>query len=54
MTLDESNEIAERIEIRAELDPHAAEALQLEIRRLAALHGVEIAELRVQKESSRQ
>jgi hypothetical protein len=40
----------ERIEITGELDPHAVAALQLEIRRLAERHGVDIVELRCEKE----
>ena len=42
---------AERIEITGCLDREAAEALQLEIRRLARLHGVEIADLKIEATS---
>jgi hypothetical protein len=40
----------DRIEIRGELDPHAAEALRLEIGRLAKHHGIDIVEFRMEKE----
>lgn len=40
---------AERIEITGSLDREAAEALRLEIRRLARLHGVEIADLKIEE-----
>ena len=38
-----------RFEITGCLDREAAEALQLEIRRLAKLHGVEIEDLRIEE-----
>lgn len=38
-----------RIEATADLDRHAAEALSLEIRRLARRHGVDIKELRIDR-----
>jgi type IV pilus biogenesis protein CpaD/CtpE len=41
----------ERIEIKGQLDPHAAAAMQLEIRRLAEQHGIDIVEFRCEKES---
>ena len=41
-------EIAERVEIVGELDPHDAEALQLELRRLAKGYGGAIAELSIE------
>lgn len=37
------------IKILGNLDRHAAEALQLEIRRLARRHGVEIDEFRIEE-----
>jgi hypothetical protein len=43
-------EVVHRMEIGGDLGRHAAEALQLEIRRLAKRHGVEIADLRIEKE----
>jgi hypothetical protein len=43
------HEAARRIEITGTLDRHALEALQLEIRRLAKLHGVEITGLQVKR-----
>jgi hypothetical protein len=43
------HETAHRIEITGTLDRHALEMLQLEIRRLAKLHGVEIKGLRVER-----
>jgi hypothetical protein len=42
----------ERIEITGELDAHQAAALQLEIRRLAEQHGIEIVEFRCEKASA--
>jgi hypothetical protein len=45
-------ELAERIEIVGELGPHDAEALQLELRRLAKRYGVAIDELSVEKSRS--
>jgi len=41
-------ELAARIEIVGELDPHAAEALQLELRRLAKRYGGAIDELSIE------
>jgi type IV pilus biogenesis protein CpaD/CtpE len=41
----------ERIEIKGELDAHAAAALQIEIRRLAKQHGIDIVELRCEKDN---
>jgi len=38
-----------RVELSAELDRHALEALRLEIERLARRYGIEIAEIRVDK-----
>lgn len=35
-----------RVEVTGELDPHAVEAIRLEIRRLARRHGVEVKECR--------
>lgn len=40
---------SQRIEVTAELDPHAAELLRLEIGRLARRHGVEIKAFRIEK-----
>lgn len=42
---------AQRIEVTAELDRHAAEALTLEVRRLARRHGVDIKEVRIEREA---
>ncbi len=39
----------DRIEIRGDLDRHAAEALYLEIRRVARRYGLDIREFRVEK-----
>jgi hypothetical protein len=41
--------VRQRIEITGDMDRKAVEALQLEIRRLARLHGVRIAELRIER-----
>ena len=38
-----------RIEVTADLDGHAVEALYLEIRRLAKRYGVDIKEFRIEK-----
>jgi hypothetical protein len=38
-----------RVEIDGMLDRHAAEALRLEIRRLAKHYGVEISEIRIER-----
>jgi hypothetical protein len=43
------HEAVHRIEITGTLDRHALEALQLEIRRLAKLHGIEITGLQVER-----
>ena len=41
--------VRQRIEITGDLDRKAVEALQLEIRRLARLQGVEITDLRIER-----
>lgn len=38
-----------RIELAGDLDRHAAEALQLEVRRLAKRHGIDIEEVRMEE-----
>ena len=45
----DSAEAGYRIEITGTLNPHEMEVLQLEIRRLAKRHGVEIKGLRVER-----
>ena len=45
----ETPEVVPLIRIIGELDPHAAEALQLEICRLAKRYGVEVQGFRVEK-----
>lgn len=45
----DSHRVVDRIEIAGDLDRHAVEALQLEIRRLAKRYGVEIKGLRIEK-----
>jgi hypothetical protein len=42
-------QVCQRIEITGDMDRKAVEALQLEIRRLARLHGVGIADLRIER-----
>jgi uncharacterized protein (DUF58 family) len=42
----------ERLEVVGDLDAAAAEALRLEIRRLARRHGVAVLELRIDRQSS--
>lgn len=46
---DKQSEIAEILEISGGLDRHAVEVLQLEIRRLATLHSVEIDKVHLEK-----
>ena len=46
MKKDTAGEVC-RIEISGDLDRHAAEALQLEVRRLAKRYGVDIKEIRI-------
>jgi hypothetical protein len=41
----------ERLEAEGELDAHAAEALRVQIRRLARLHGIELDELTIAREA---
>lgn len=41
--------VGQRIEITGDLDRTAVEALQLEIRHLARLHGVRIADVRIDR-----
>jgi hypothetical protein len=40
-----------RLHAEGELDAHAAEALRLQIRRLARAHGIELDELRIEREA---
>lgn len=42
-----SGERIPRVEISGRMDRHAAEALRLELRRLAKRHGVDIEEVRI-------
>ena len=42
------DQVVHQIEISGDLGRHVVEALQLEIRRLARRHGVEITELRIE------
>ena len=44
-----SDERIHRVEISGRMDRHAAEALQLELRRLAKRHGVDIKEVRIER-----
>ena len=41
----------ELIELIGDLEPHAAEALRLELRRLARRHDVEVTDLRVERDT---
>jgi hypothetical protein len=45
----DSTRAVRRIELTGDLDRHAAEALQLEIRRLAKRYGIEIEECRIEE-----
>lgn len=45
----DSTWVVRRIELTGDLDRHAAEALQLEIRRLAKRYGIEIEEFRIEE-----
>ncbi len=40
---------APRVEISGDLDRHAAEALRLEIRRMARRYGIDIKEIRIER-----
>jgi len=51
MDTDSPDDDSELIELIGDLEPHAAEALRLELRRLARRHGVEITDLRVDRDS---
>ena len=44
-----SDERIPRVEISGRMDRHAAEALQLEVRRLAKRHRVDIKEVRIDR-----
>ena len=44
-----SDERIPRVEISGRMDRHAAEALQLELRRLAKRHGLDIKEVRIDR-----
>jgi hypothetical protein len=44
-----SGERIPRVEISGRMDRHAAEALQLEVRRLAKRHGVDIKDVRIDR-----
>ena len=46
MAEQDPSEAIARVEVTGELDPHAVEAIRLEIRRLARRHGVEVKECR--------
>jgi hypothetical protein len=50
MTTENTARQNDRIEIKGQLDPHAAEALRMEIGRLAKQHGIDIVESRWEKE----
>jgi len=45
----DSTRAVRRIELAGDLDRHAAEALQLEIRRLAKRYGIDIEEFRIEE-----
>lgn len=45
--MDDAEEF-ETLEITGALDPHAAEALRLEIRRLARQHGIELGRVTIE------
>ncbi len=49
MEEEESHGVMHRIEITGDLDPHATEALYLEIRRLVKRYGVAIKAFRIEK-----
>ena len=51
MTGDSTGRKTERIELKGNFDRHAAEALQLEIRRLAKHHGIDLVEVRWEKDA---
>ncbi|MBI3028003.1 MAG: hypothetical protein HYY64_00610 [Candidatus Rokubacteria bacterium] len=45
----DSTRVVRRVDLTGDLDRHAAEVLQLEIRRLAKRYGIEIEELRIEQ-----
>jgi len=44
-----SGERIPRVEISGRMDRHAAEALQLELRRLAKRHGIDVKDVRIDR-----
>jgi type II secretory pathway component PulM len=50
----DDTEDVEQLQAEGELDAHAAEALRLQIRRLARQHGIELTELTVEREGDDQ
>ena len=47
-------EASGHLELVGELDAHAAEALRLQIRRLARQHGIDLVEMRVEPDADEQ
>lgn len=50
MSAQDTGDQVTRLEITGSLDRHAAEALQLEVRRLARRYGVEVRSVRIERE----
>jgi hypothetical protein len=48
--MDDADDV-ERVQAEGELEAHAAEALRLQIRRLAREHGIELDELTIEREA---
>jgi hypothetical protein len=48
--MDDPDDTLDELELEGDLDPHEAEMLRLELRRLARRHGVELAALEIRTE----
>ena len=48
--MDGADDAPEELELEGDLDPHEAEMLRLELRRLARRHGVELSALEIRPE----
>ena len=47
MTDDERDDVVDELELEGDLDPHEAEMLRLELRRLARRHGITLSEVTI-------
>ena len=48
----DSNDEVDELHLEGDLDPHEAELLRLEVRRLARRHGVELADVLIRPEGT--